>query len=247
MTDTALPRPSAAARAAGADRTDDDREARRSRRVLAIDAVRGLAVVVLLVCVNPGPRWALPETLHHPYWHGLTFADLFFPLFLFAVGAAMPFSSSAATARSVARRATVLFLIGIALTSAKNTELIIPGVLQHIAIAYVLAWLVLKLPRRAQYAVAAAVVVGAWITFLGAVGPGVDPWAYDSPTLAHRMNNWLFGGFRTEGLPSRRSAWSTCSPAPSPPAGCSTTATTAGESCASPPAGRPASSPPRWS
>ncbi|HUF31641.1 MAG TPA: heparan-alpha-glucosaminide N-acetyltransferase domain-containing protein [Acidimicrobiales bacterium] len=170
-------------------------------RVLAIDAVRGLAIVILLLAVHPGPRDALPAQLEHPMWHGVTFADLFFPLFLFAVGASMPFSASASTGRSVARRATLLTLIGIGLVSAKNLSIIIPGVLQHIAIAYVLAWLVLKLPWRAQVAVCAATVLGFWAAFLVTAGPGADPWSRDGGTFAHAANSWFFGGFRTEGIP----------------------------------------------
>lgn len=171
------------------------------RRVLAIDAVRGLAVVVLLLAVNPGPRGGLPAQLHHPEWHGLTFADLFFPLFLFAIGASMPFSSRASTARSVLRRSALLFLIGMALTSAKNLEPIVPGVLQHIAVAYLLAWLALKLPRRVQHGLCVATVAGFWLAFLAVADPGADPWSMDGGTLAHEVNGWLFGGFRTEGLP----------------------------------------------
>jgi predicted acyltransferase len=174
---------------------------RRRPRVLAIDAVRGLAIVVLLLAVHPGPRQGLPYHLGHPAWHGLTFADLFFPLFLFAVGASMPFSGRATTGRSVARRALLLTLVGIGLTSAKNLQLVVPGVLQHIAGAYVLAWLVLKLPWRAQVALCAAAVAGFWVAFVVTAAPGADPWARDGGTFAHLVNGWFFGGFRTEGVP----------------------------------------------
>ncbi|MEX2659980.1 MAG: heparan-alpha-glucosaminide N-acetyltransferase domain-containing protein [Acidimicrobiales bacterium] len=169
--------------------------------MLAIDAVRGLAIVILLLAVHPGPREALPGQLHHPYWHGLTFADLFFPLFLFAVGASMPFSSRAATPRSVARRAALLLLIGVGLVSAKNQGFVVTGVLQHIAGAYVLAWLVLKLPRRAQLVVCGATVLGFWAAYVLVADPGADPWSREGGTLAHVVNGWLFGGFRTEGVP----------------------------------------------
>jgi predicted acyltransferase len=181
--------------------TDAPSTSGRKPRILAIDATRGLAVVVLLLCVHPGPRQALPYHLNHPVWHGLTFADLFFPLFLFAVGAAMPFSARASTGRSVARRAVLLYGIGVVLTSTKNQTLGLVGVLQHIAGSYVLAWLTLKLPRRAQFGLCVATVVGFWIAFVAVAGPGEDPWARDTQTFAHLVNGWLFGGFRTEGVP----------------------------------------------
>lgn len=197
MTQVAAPRPTPAA----PEHPEAPGTAPVRRRVQAIDAVRGLAIVVLLVAVNPGPRGDLPAQLHHPEWHGLTFADLFFPLFLFAIGASMPFSARASTPRSVLRRSALLFLIGMALTSAKNLEPIVPGVLQHIAVAYLLAWLALKLPKWAQVGLCAALVVGFWLAFLVAADPGADPWSMEGGTLAHDVNGWLFGGFRTEGLP----------------------------------------------
>ncbi len=175
-------------------------ETGRLGRVLSLDAARGLAIVILLLAMHAGPRGALPEQLKHPEWHGLTFADLFFPLFLFAVGAALPFSHRASSFGGVLRRAAVLTAIGIALVSARNLTLVIPGVLQHIALAYVLAWLVLKLPRRVQVGLCVAAVAGYWLAFLAVAGPGEDPWGR-SGTFAHVVNTWLFGGFRTEGLP----------------------------------------------
>jgi predicted acyltransferase len=175
-------------------------ETGRRDRVLSLDATRGLAVAILLVAMHAGPREALPEQLMHPEWHGLTFADLFFPLFLFAVGAAMPFAQRASSFGGVARRAAVLGAIGIVLTSARHMDLTIPGVLQRIALAYVLAWLVLKLPGPVQLGLCAGAVAGYWLAFLAAAGPGEDPWGR-SGTFAHVLNTWLFGGFRTEGLP----------------------------------------------
>lgn len=182
-------------------RAEPEDDVRTRDRVLAIDAIRGLAIVIMLLAVHPGPRDGLPSQLSHPDWHGVTFADLFFPLFLFAIGASMPFSSRAATPRSVARRACLLFLIGIALVSAKNLELVLSGVLQHIAVAYVLAWAVLKLPRRLQLAVCVVTVLGFWVAFVAVAGPEADPWAAEGDTFAHVANGWIFGEFRTEGVP----------------------------------------------
>lgn len=168
-------------------------------RIVALDAVRGFAIVILLVAIHPGPRAALPHQLTHPHWHGLTFADLFFPVFLFAVGASMPFSSRSHRPAAVLRRAGILALIGIALVSVNARELRFPGVLQHIAIAYVVAWLVLRLPRRAQPVVAAASLALYWLAFV-VFAQGGDPYAIDGG-FVHEVNGWFFGNFRTEGLP----------------------------------------------
>ena len=168
-----------------------------ARRLRALDAARGLAIVVMLVVMNPGPAGELPDQLHHPDWHGLTFADLFFPLFLFAVGVAMTLSPRGADARHVLFRAGVLLVIGIALGSLKHERLALTGVLQHIAGAYVVAFAVLRAPRRWQLPVTVGLLVAYWLAFV--VGaPGDDPWA-QSGTLAHRVDETLLPGFTSEG------------------------------------------------
>jgi predicted acyltransferase len=169
------------------------------RRVVALDAVRGLAIVVLLAAMHPGPREAFPYHFRHPEWHGLAFIDLFFPVFLFAVGASIPFSSRGERAAAVAWRAAKLFLVGVALGLATELELGLSGVLQHIAVAYLLAWWVLRLPRAAQVAVFAGTLVAFWFAFV-AFADGPDPWSMEGG-FAHTVNTWFFGNFRTEGLP----------------------------------------------
>lgn len=176
-----------------------DEPAPQRRRVVALDAVRGLAIVVLLVSMHPGPRDGLPYQLTHPEWHGLTFIDLFFPAFLFAVGASIPFSTRTDRPGAVLWRAAKLALVGIALVSINARELRLAGVLQHIAISYLLAWLVLRLPRVAQVGVAVAALVGAWAAFV-ALAEGPDPYAMDGGYV-HTVNAWFFGDFRTEGIP----------------------------------------------
>jgi predicted acyltransferase len=154
---------------------------------------------VLLTAMHPGPRGAFPYHFRHPEWHGLSFIDLFFPVFLFAVGASIPFSSRGERARSVLWRAAKLFLVGVALVSLTKPGLRLAGVLQHIAISYLVAWLLLRLPRRAQIGAAVAVVLGFWAAFV-AFADGPDPWSMHGG-FAHTVNTWFFGAFRTEGIP----------------------------------------------
>jgi predicted acyltransferase len=167
-------------------------------RVVAIDAVRGLAIAIMLLNGNPGPRAGLPAQLKHPEWQALTFADLFFPLFLFAVGASMAFSSTATTLPKVLRRVVLLILIGLALTTVRTGEVVPQGVLQHIAGAYLVAWLVLKAPRRSQPVICGVALLAYWVAFL--VFADGDPWR-SGAGFAHTVNTWIFGSFRTEGVP----------------------------------------------
>ena len=168
------------------------------RRVLGLDATRGLAIVVMLVALHPGPRGGLPYQLTHAEWHGVTFVDTFFPLFLFAVGAAMPFSSRASAWRAVARRIVLLVVIGMVLVAAKHAAF--PrgggGVLQHIAISYLGARLILEAPRRWQLPIVGgllAVISAVWV-----LGPSGDPWG-EGTSLAHLVDERIYGGFTVEG------------------------------------------------
>jgi predicted acyltransferase len=168
-----------------------------SKRLLALDAARGLAIVVMLVVMNPGPVAHMPAQLHHPDWSGLTFADLFFPLFLVCIGVAMTLSPRGMDTRHVLYRAGVLLVLGIALNSLKHETFAKTGVLQHIAVSYVVAFLILRLPRRWQLPVAAAMLLAYWAAFV-VWAPGSDPWS-QSGTLAHTVDGRLFDGFTTEG------------------------------------------------
>lgn len=166
------------------------------RRVVALDAVRGAAIVGMLLVNNTGDRSATPTELAHSPWHGLTVADLVFPLFLFAVGAAMPLSRTTGSWRHVLRRCALLFVLGSLLVSAKyrNPVPSATGVLQHIAGAYLLCWALLRLPRRWQPAVAIGALAGAWAAYELAGG------SYGSVhSIAGRVDAAVLGHFSAEG------------------------------------------------
>lgn len=171
-------------------------------RVLALDALRGLAVVVMLLVNNPGDREATLWPLRHSEWAGLSPADLVFPVFLFAVGASLPFSSRATTARSAVRRSALLFLLGCALSSVRLGEPVVTmGVLQHIAGAYLVGWAVTRLPRRLWAPAAGAMLAVGWLVYEVVGGPGVVPGSYaEATTPAGVLDTWLMGAPRAEGV-----------------------------------------------
>ena len=168
-------------------------------RLRSLDALRGLAIVVMLMAGNPFLREHLTPQLKHPQWHGLTFADLFFPLFLFVVGIAMTLSRRTGSTRLVLKRVTLLVLLGVVLSSFKHGHLVPTGVLQHIAGSYLIAWLVLRAPRRFQAPLGATILIAVWAGFVLWPGEAVDPWS-QSGTFAHAVNEWTLGGFATEGV-----------------------------------------------
>src|SRR5215218_7442450 len=91
-------------------------------RRASIDAFRGAAVALMLLVNNPGDWDHVYAPLRHSEWHGRTTADLVFPSFLWIVGLVLSLSfesrlaagaSRGALFRMAARRAAVLFAIGI--------------------------------------------------------------------------------------------------------------------------------------
>lgn len=174
---------------------------RERGRIVSIDALRGLALVILLLVNIAGIRRALPDQLNHPEWHGFTFADTFFPVFLFTMGAAMAFSSRAAAVLPMVRRVALLFAVGVGLALIRHGEFQLAGILQKIAVAYLLAWLVLRLPERAQAPVALAALLGAWAAFTW-LSPGeVVAGSWEPETnLAAWLDRLVIGHPATEGF-----------------------------------------------
>jgi len=113
---------------------------------------------------NPGTWAAVYAPLKHARWHGLTPTDVIFPFFLFIVGMAIPLSRP--TVGRVLRRAAVIFALGIVLNGLPGFDwatIRIPGVLQRIAVCYlVAAVLFLTTGWRTQAMVTVALLVGYW-------------------------------------------------------------------------------------
>jgi predicted acyltransferase len=144
--------------------------------VLSVDVLRGLTMAAMILVNNPGDWSAVYPPLLHAYWTGFTFADLVFPAFVFIMGVSMSFSlarrlSSGASTRElygrIARRAGVLIALGLALNALAaiqdGTPLRFPGVLQRLALAYVLASVVvIHVVSRRWFAVVAAMLLGHW-------------------------------------------------------------------------------------
>lgn len=164
-------------------------------RLESIDALRGfdmfwiiggdgLARAIARRAGEPG-NGLVQTQLEHVVWEGFRFYDLIFPLFLFLVGAVIPFSlakvrergeSKAAAYWRIARRVAVLFALGLLCNNALQLnfdELRIAGVLQRIALCYgIAALIVLHTGDRGQAAIVAAILLGYWALLALVPAPG---------------------------------------------------------------------------
>jgi predicted acyltransferase len=128
-----------------------------------LDLLRGLAVAGMILVNSPGDWTHTYPQLLHAAWHGWTLTDMVFPTFLFSVGAALGLSFPKRLAtqgdrirlwQRIIRRVLALIAIGLVLNWAMElggaaayhdpgtgtlAHVRIPGVLQRIALCYLLA------------------------------------------------------------------------------------------------------------
>ena len=154
-------------------------------RVVSIDALRGFdmfwitgggMLIHALAKTFHNPFTQFLETqFHHVRWEGFHFYDLIFPLFMFIVGAVLPFSltkylerggSKAVLYKRVVRRTVLLIFLGLiynGLLDFQFDHLRYAGVLQRIAIGYFFAALiVINFSRKWQVVWAAGLLLGYW-------------------------------------------------------------------------------------
>jgi predicted acyltransferase len=158
-------------------------------RLLSVDALRGLTVAAMVLVNNPGTWSAVYRPLQHAEWHGWTPTDMVFPFFLFVVGISIALALGPALERGasglpvrVLRRAAVIFALGLllhALPFFPLATLRIPGVLQRIAVCYLLAALLVGATRgargwRVQAVTAGALLVGYWLLMTKVAAPGQE-------------------------------------------------------------------------
>lgn len=163
-----------------------------TQRSLALDAMRGVTLALMILVNTPGSWSYIYPPLRHAAWHGVTPTDFVFPFFLFIVGCALFYSQRkqallplSQRAFKIVRRALLLFLIGLGLNALWHTgtaaEFRIPGVLQRIALAYAMAAFIVWLPLVPRWCLAATVLAAYPLVFLIA---GSDYSLTDNPVLA---------------------------------------------------------------
>lgn len=185
-----------------------------TERLLSLDVFRGITIMGMILVNNPGTWSAIYPQLRHAEWHGCTFTDLIFPFFLFIVGVAISYSLTKRKAQggsmkslylNIFRRAVILFLLGMILAGFPFGLILdhqfswatirIPGVLQRIAIVYLVASILfLTTNTKAQYWITGAILIGYTALMSLVAVPGVGYANYEPTTnLAAYLDQLLLG------------------------------------------------------
>ena len=168
-----------------------------TQRLMSVDALRGFDMFWIVggdYLVRSLPAMhdsavtrGLAAQMEHCGWAGFHFYDLIFPLFLFMIGVAIPYSLGKRLARDdslksiyghVLTRVLVLIVLGMMVNGSllsydpKQFELTY-SVLQMLALGYLVASLLfLNLPLWGQIAGTGAMLVGYWALLAFVPGPG---------------------------------------------------------------------------
>jgi predicted acyltransferase len=155
---------------------------------------------MIFVNVPGSPVW--PQLSHAP-WDGLTAADVVFPAFLFTVGCSLAVARLPSAPR-IARRVVLLVALGLVVNRATfDGPLRYPGVLQRIAICYLLGVLTVRLPRTAVAAFTLALLGGyALLLRSGGMTPGHSVAATVDVALFGRRHLYHGFSYDPEGLVS---------------------------------------------
>jgi predicted acyltransferase len=176
-------------------------------RLVSLDVFRGIAIAFMILLNNLGGDKNYP-ILQHADWNGLTLADIFFPFFLFILGAAIPYSlgrkleqneSKKRLLLRIVRRTVILFALGVFINGFPYFDLStlrVMGVLQRIALCYLAASAIyLTLNRRKRIVITILLIVLYWILMTVVPGPGYGLGVLDkNGSLAAYIDRLLLHG-----------------------------------------------------
>lgn len=193
----------------------------KKQRLIAIDCLRGFDMLLIagggaflvLLEGKTGLAWvdAIALQLKHPPWHGFTFYDFIFPLFIFIAGVSLPFSLNKGLENGLSKtelyrkafwRLLLLLALGIVdkntpVTFFEPEQIRVASVLGRIGIAgFVTTLLYLNVSRFGRLAWAAGILVAYYAALFLIPVPG-----YGAGDLSIEGN--LVGWFDRNFLPGR--------------------------------------------
>jgi predicted acyltransferase len=172
-----------------------------SPRLISLDALRGFTIAAMIMVNSPGSWSHIYAPLAHKAWNGITPTDLIFPFFIFVVGVSIALAygkklKEGKTAPDVYRKIIIrslkIFAVGVFLNlypSFDFADVRIAGVLQRIAIVFmVCALLFLTTGFKKQAIAGAFILIAYWISMTFISTPG-----YEKPMLEPGINlaSWV--------------------------------------------------------
>ncbi len=155
------------------------------KRLISLDAFRGFTIAAMIMVNNPGSWRYIYPPLEHAEWNGLTPTDLIFPFFIFIVGVSIVLAYTkrlnagipkGPMYRKIIIRSIKIFAVGILLWLFPRfsfESVRIAGVLQRIAIVFMVsAFLFLNTKWKTQAIVAAVLLVAYWLVMVLIPTPG---------------------------------------------------------------------------
>lgn len=130
-----------------------------SKRLISLDAFRGFTIIGMIIVNTPGSWDYVFPPLRHAEWNGLTPTDLVFPFFLFIVGVSIVLAYSkriknkapkADLVKKIITRSILIFVFGVVLNliGSQFSHFRIPGVLQRIALVFLVCSLLFIYTKR---------------------------------------------------------------------------------------------------
>jgi predicted acyltransferase len=172
-------------------------------RLLSLDVFRGMTIAGMVLVNNPGTWSQIYSPLKHAEWHGATPTDFVFPFFLFIVGIAITLALGKRVESGginlgiytkIFRRALIIFGLGLFLAAFPfynfNTgewldisSLRIMGVLQRIAVCYLVASLIfVRTNWKQQAMIPAALLLVYWALMTLINVPGCEITTFNDKT-----------------------------------------------------------------
>ena len=159
-----------------------------SGRLVSLDVFRGITIAGMVLVNNPGTWSSIYWPLEHAEWNGWTPTDLVFPFFLFIVGVSITLAFARRVEEGsvkrdlylkVIKRTAIIFGLGLFLNGFPFFQLgtiRIAGVLQRIAICYLIASLIfLTTSVRTQLLIALALLIAYCLVMTKLAAPGYAP------------------------------------------------------------------------
>ena len=182
-------------------------------RLKSLDILRGLTIILMIIVNDPGSWSAVYAPLLHASWNGFTPTDFVFPNFIFIVGVSIvlafnkilkPGVSNSDLVKKTLIRTLKIYALGVLLWLFPEfdfTRIRWVGVLQRIALVYLVCSLLFIYIRNARFLmIAVGLVVFYWIIMVFIPIPGIGTPDLSAPEMnwAHYIDSFIVPGLLYE-------------------------------------------------